>query len=94
MECYIFNTPPIVYPYKFVYGRNSVPLTKGYSMSDKKPSRYAASPEFLASCLNAGIAVGHVTGKAEFAIAKTTYVTVQGAAVATKGLFIGHKATR
>ena len=63
-------------------------------MSDKKPSRYAASPEFLDSCLNAGIAVGNVTGKAEFAIAKTTYVTVTGAAKVGKGLFLGHKETR
>ncbi len=63
-------------------------------MSDKKPSRYAASPEFRTSCFNAGIKVGNVTGKAEFAIAKATYVTVVATADATKGLFLGHKETR
>ena len=63
-------------------------------MSDKKPSRYAASPEFRTSCLNAGIKVGNVTGKTEFAIAKATYVTVTCAAVVSKGLLLGHKETR
>lgn len=63
-------------------------------MSDKKPSRYAASPEFLASCLNVGIKVGNVTGKSEFAIAKATYVTVTSAVVVSKGLLLGHKESR
>ena len=63
-------------------------------MSDKKPNRYAAKPEFFTSCLNAGIKVGNVTGKAEFAIAKATYNTVLGATVVGKGLFLGHKETR
>lgn len=43
MECYIFNTPPIVYPYKFVYGRNSVSHNKGVTVSDKKPNRYISA---------------------------------------------------
>ena len=34
-------------------------------MSDKKPSRYAASPEFRNACRTLGEQVGEITGKAE-----------------------------
>ena len=61
---------------------------------EKKVSKYAAKPEFLNACLNKGMQVGTLTGKAEFAVAKATYVTVTGTVAATKGLIAGHKASR
>ncbi len=63
-------------------------------MSDKKPSRYAASPEFLESCHARGVKIGTLTGKAEFAVAKATYVTVTGTVATAKGLIEGRKASR
>ena len=60
----------------------------------KKVSKYAAKPEILNACLNKGMQVGTLTGKAEFAVAKAAYVTVTGTAAATKGLIAGHKASR
>ncbi len=63
-------------------------------MATKKVSKYAAKPEFYNACLNKGKQVGTLTGKAEFAVAKATYVTVTGSIAAAKGLAQGHKASR
>ena len=60
----------------------------------KKTSKYAAKPEFLQACRNKGMQAGTLTGKAEFAVAKATYVTVTGTVAATKGLIAGHKVSR
>ena len=60
----------------------------------KKVSKYAPKPEFLDACRSRGMQAGTLTGKAEFAVAKATYVTVVGTAAAAKGLLAGHKANR
>jgi hypothetical protein len=60
----------------------------------KKVSKYAPKPEFLDACRNKGMQAGTLTGKAEFAVAKATYVTVVGTVAATQGLIAGHKANR
>ena len=60
----------------------------------KKISKYAPKQEFLDACHARGMSAGTLTGKAEFAVAKATYVTVVGSVSATKGLIAGHKANR
>jgi hypothetical protein len=60
----------------------------------KKISKYAPKPEFLDACRSRGMQAGTLTGKAEFAVAKATYVTVVGTVAATQGLIAGHKASR
>ena len=60
----------------------------------KKVSKYAPKQEFLDACHARGMKAGTLTGKAEFAVAKATYVTVTGTVAATKGLIAGHKVSR
>lgn len=96
MECYIFNTPPIVYPYKFVYGRNSVPLTKGYSMSDKKPNRYISAEARLRTekAIEAAKHHGTITRNAQDATLTAVIGTTYVAGVYAKTLVTTHFASR
>ncbi len=60
----------------------------------KKISKYAPKPEFLDACHARGMKAGTLTGKAEFAVAKTTVAVAMGTLATTKGLIAGHKASR